>query len=104
MRILSQAGRDKRNSRIFASSINKEHMDSKVVKTKGWVAKDECGLWFFRNKPYRVTGTLVSYWTDVNPNSEIGLSEELFPELTWESEPVEVELTIDIKAIKENNP
>ena len=83
-------------------------MDSKVVKMKGWVAKDECSLWFYRNKPYRVTGVLVSHWTDVDgPNSEIGVSEELFPEfaeLTWESEPVEVELTIDIKVIKENNP
>ena len=79
-------------------------MDSKVQKMRGWVAKDECGLWFYRNKPYRVTGVLVSHWTDVNgPNSEIGLSEELFPELTWESEPVEVELTLDIKVIEENN-
>lgn len=83
-------------------------MDNKVVKTKGWVAKDECGLWFFRNKPYRVTGVIIQCWTDVGGSmSGICLSEELFPEfaeLTWESEPIKVELTIDIKVIKENNP
>lgn len=66
-----------------------------LPKIKGWVVRDECGLWFYREKPYKVEGTFYSHWTDKNgPNSELPLDDNLFPELTWEDKPIEVELII----------
>lgn len=66
-----------------------------LPKIKGWVARDECGLLFYRKKPYRYDGIFYSHWTDeYGPNSEIPLDDSLFPELTWEDEPIEVELII----------
>lgn len=64
-----------------------------LPKIKGWVARDECGLLFYRKKPYRYDGIFYSHWTDES-SSEIPLDDNLFPELTWEDEPVEVELII----------
>lgn len=64
-------------------------------KIKGWVARDCYGLWLYKQKPYRVNGKHISHWTDeFGPNSETRLNEEFFPELTWEDEPIEIELTI----------
>ena len=66
-----------------------------LPKIKGWVARDECGLWLYREKPYRVEGTFCSHWSDKNgPNSELSLDINIFPELTWEDEPIEIELII----------
>lgn len=62
---------------------------------KGWVARDEFGLMFYRHNPYRVIGTSCSHWTDdLGPNSEWHLPDALFPFLKWEDEPIEVELII----------
>ena len=64
-------------------------------KIKGWVARDCYGLWFYKQKPYRVNGNHTLHWTDeFGPNSEYGLNEELFPDLSFDDEPIEVELTI----------
>ena len=76
-------------------NAKKKTMNEQEYKIKGWVARDECGLWLYREKPYRVEGTFCSHWTDKNgPNSEFPLDINIFSELTWEDEPIEVELTI----------
>jgi hypothetical protein len=68
-----------------------------LPKIHGWIArnKDICGdkLSFFTQIPQRGTRS----W--VEPDTMDGLPyedtpKELFPEVTWESEPVEVELLI----------
>lgn len=70
-------------------------MNAQEYKIKGWVVRDCYGLWLYKQKPHRVNGKHTSHWTnEFGPNSEYCLDEELFPELTWESEPIEVELTI----------
>ena len=66
-----------------------------LPKIKGWAARDEYGLWLYREKPYRVEGVFYSHWTDKNgPNSEFPININIFPELTWEDEPIEVEILI----------
>lgn len=58
-----------------------------------WIAKDKDGsLWLFENKPVRKKYD----WNDSNSDfmeisDTTGL---LLPELKWEDEPIEVELTI----------
>lgn len=89
---------------ISANDINGDHREGykkalndieSLPKIKGWVVRDECGLWLYREKPYRVEGTFCSHWTDKNgPNSELPLDINIFPELTLEDEPIEVEILI----------
>ena len=59
-------------------------------KIKGWVARDSDGsLTLWKVKPHR--------WKDdfwICGEEFFSLSLQIFPELTWESEPIEVELTI----------
>jgi len=62
-----------------------------------YVARDEMGtLFLYDKKPVRVKRSLPEsqfdwgdYWAS---NDCIELDEHLFPELTWEQEPIEVEL------------
>lgn len=35
-------------------------MNEQEYKLKGWVARDEGGLWLYREKPYRVKGVFYS--------------------------------------------
>lgn len=56
---------------------------------KLWIARDKAGgLWLFKNKP-----TYKIFWKDIENN--IGeLDYRLFPELTFENSPQEVELKL----------
>lgn len=54
-----------------------------------WIARDKDNeLWLYSSKPHRVSGCWTSGYY------EALLPEEMFPELTWDNEPVEVELKI----------
>ena len=66
-----------------------------LPKIKGWVARDSTndpmigtGLIFHSKKPRR----LVGEWG--NPTIEMHLPWDMFPDLKWEDEPLEVELII----------
>lgn len=71
-----------------------------LPKIKGWVARDKVGwgnskgwLRLHFRKPERT----VRSWDSVNEfleDESQTLNSDMFPELTWESEPVEVELLI----------
>ena len=69
----------------------------------GWVARDAKrggnNLHLHRNELKR--GKF--YWENKDPNRPIGesliLPEDLFPSLTWQDEPIEVEITIKPKKI-----
>ena len=63
------------------------------VKIKGWVARDSFldVVSLYSTKPYRNGG--IGIWNILSGGC-IGLSKDLFPDLKWEDEPLEVEITI----------
>ena len=70
------------------------------TKIKGWVAVDSDTMGnrrvsFFPQKPVRDLLTEYKYWTATRPNYEsIRLNSDAFPDIKWEDEPIEVEITI----------
>lgn len=70
------------------------------VTVKGWIARDEKAYngydlhLFIKQKPKR-RGTMP-YWIGKIGYS-ITLDDSLYPNLTWQDEPIEVELTIKNK-------
>ena len=70
------------------------------IKIKGWVAVDSDAMnnrrvSFFPQKPVRDLLTQYKYWAATRPNYEvIQLNSDAFPDIKWEDEPIEVELTI----------
>ena len=68
----------------------------KEYSISGWVVRDEDGdLTVFSDMPTREKfsdGT--SFWCGEEPR---GLDPSLFPQITWESEPVECEITLRLK-------
>ena len=71
-----------------------------------WIARDKDGeLTLFSNKPHRCTsiGKDNEYWDIVLVNkytSAMILNSNMFPNLTWEDEPIEVELIIKQHVIR----
>lgn len=73
--------------------LGKQEKDADTV-IQGWAARDKSGdLYIYTCKPERIIN--LGYWggnvTDITP------SNDLFPELTWESDPLQVEITIKRK-------
>lgn len=90
------------------SDKNPSYISSdKSVKIKGFVAVDNCGdktiinptgrrVAFFPKKPVRDLLTNNHYWAaHISPYDVIHLDYRDFPELKWEDEPIEVEITIN---------
>ena len=79
-------------------------MDKKEESRTGWIARDEyCNtkfqtpgtLCFYYQKPERVySDKLGGFW--FNDALCVELPRDVFPELTWENEPVYVKLTIEV--------
>lgn len=72
-----------------------------LPKIHGWVARDEDDmLHYFDEKPQRynkrgVFTLLPGIWSiDEYGSNRRAMKNEIFPEITWDSEPVEVELII----------
>lgn len=64
---------------------------------KLWIArdKDSNGLWAYKSKPVR--NNLLKYFTSNEDNpfdDPIMLYYELFPEVTWENSPQQIELKL----------
>lgn len=60
-------------------------------KLYGWVARDRNGmLHLFDVEPKRIG----DYWWNRDYNSESICNEKAFPDITWESDPIEVEILI----------
>ena len=74
----------------------KEKEEQKEYSISGWVARDEVGgLTFFSDKPIREPFPFDrSVWC--GEVSSI-LAPSLFPQITWESEPQECEMTLRLK-------
>ena len=56
-----------------------------------WVARDDYGLWFFVNKPTKTIINGDKYFVK-HGNVRYSIDSKLFPELTFENSPQEVEL------------
>lgn len=75
-------------------------MNEQEYKIKGWVAKDEDGAVFFHvKKPHRepmvtLANEKIGIWRCYNERFRLSHLDKMFPELTFEDEPIEVELTI----------
>lgn len=71
-------------------------MSNDELIINGWVARDKDGdLCLYRNKPIRdelVAGTGLCLWASHGQFSSLDAS--LFPSVTWDSEPLEVTITV----------
>lgn len=70
--------------------------EQKECSINGWVTRDEDGdLTVFSDKPIRETfSDGINFWCGEEPR---GLDPSLFPQITWENEPVECEMTLRLK-------
>ena len=75
--------------------IDGEKITQSTVDTKGWVAKDCDGTvrLFFLCKPQRIDNKRYKYWYG-GSNASKQLSNDSFPSLKWEDEPIEVTILI----------
>ena len=81
---------------------------TKEVTITGWIARDQCrgdvsNLYVGTNKPKRVAGQYDGFGVWVDFHEYMALPEELFHEVKWESEPLEVEITIKRKEEQNGN-
>ena len=64
-----------------------------LPKVHGWIARDKDGLLgFYSDKPQRFDDK--AWWCDPGCYTALALHPDSYPEITWESEPLEVELII----------
>ena len=69
------------------------------IKISGWVAAEPFGEPFiYHSKPKRIAGELMGYWRcDTSyPDGRhcYCLGEDIFPSMTWQDEPIPVEIII----------
>ncbi len=82
-----------------AFALGKQEKDAEDTVISGWVARDEVAIrpTLYTSKPLRQKkGFKNGYWSY---GMQIGLSLDpsLFPDITWESDPEPVEITIKRK-------
>lgn len=62
---------------------------------KGFIARDSDGAMFFHTrKPKRYTEGEVKYWADGGYRFHIPASWNISPDVTWDSEPAPIELSL----------
>lgn len=77
-----------------AYALGKQEKDAEDTVIRGWVAVDDDGdLFLYRTKPARDEVSLM--WMSGECPLDVGIN--LFPNLTWESDPQEVEIIIKRK-------
>lgn len=86
-------------NKIFdrAYALGKQEKDAEDTVIQGWVARDNDGdLFFYTDKPRRENAVWdePQYWIG---EAYTELNTDLFPDLTWESEPEQVEIIIKRK-------
>lgn len=60
---------------------------------KLWIARDSYGLWLFLNKPVKTMCNGYKYFSK-DKNTRYLIDSSLFPEVTFENSPQEVELKL----------
>lgn len=82
-----------------AYALGKQEKDAEDAVISGWVGRDQDGNLplFVGSKPYKPEG--MDYWSVPHGRSleYLNLNPALFPDLKWESDPIEVELIIKRK-------
>ena len=67
--------------------------DEQLPKIKGWIARDKDGLLgFYSELPERFDDR--AWWCEEGCNTALSVPPGSYPEITWESEPLEVELIV----------
>lgn len=84
----------------LAFALGKQEKGADTV-IQGWVARDQDGyISLFKDKPTRDTfdkgDVPYGFWDEANSN-HLELQITSFPDLTWESDPIECEITIKRK-------
>ena len=81
------------NKALSILSAKEEEEGQKKYSVSGWIVRNEDGeLTVFSDKPMRKTFSGgKSFWYGQEP---VGLDPSLFPQITWESEPQECEMTL----------
>lgn len=78
-------------------ALGKQEKDADTV-ISGWVARDKGGfISLFSYCPDRVIHDDLGFWGHNDGSDEIDLPKDSFPDLTWDSEPLEVEIIIKRK-------
>lgn len=84
-----------------AYALGKQEKDAEDTVIQGWVGRDQDGyISLFKEKPTRDTcdkdDIPYGFWDD-NTDSHMELPITSFPGLTWDDDPIEVELVIKRK-------
>ena len=100
-------GRQKGNNHVcreILSFIEEKEKESKELdepKIKGWVARENpntnlpaTSLSFFSEKPQKRRDIFGEDYWGTNGGKKFTIPKDAVPQLTWEDEPIEVELTI----------
>ena len=83
---------DGKHYKLSELDFNVEEPEEVIID--GWVARDKSGdLFIYARKPER--DFIKSYWE--GETSDITPDNGLFPDITWESDPLEVTITIKPK-------
>ena len=71
-------------------------MNTQEYKIKGWVARDNDGAVFIhKSKPRRNRANNgIGFWKEGGERFRLSMFDEMFPDLSFDDEPIEVELTI----------
>lgn len=59
---------------------------------KFWIARESCGLWLFDSKPIKRNRNNDKYY--IWNNNRYSIDHKLFPEITFENSPKEIELKL----------
>lgn len=80
-----------------AYALGKQEKDADTV-IQGWMGRDKDGfISLFLYRPDRVIHDDLGYWGYDDNRYEIDIPQSLFPDLTWDDEPIEVEIIIKRK-------
>lgn len=81
----------------YAYALGKQESKQETV-IQGWVARDAGGfISLFSYCPDRVMHDNLGFWGHNDGSDEIDLPKNSFPDLTWESEPEQVEIILKRK-------
>lgn len=83
------------------------NIDAEDTVIQGWVARNRYNeLYLYTEKPHRIIcGIVFGEHTDAWSSGDLSffpLDKELFPDISWDDDPIEVEIIIKIKN-NENN-
>lgn len=90
--------KDNKSGIVYEASELEFNLNAEETVISGWVARDNGGfISLFSYLPDRVTKDNLGFWGHNDGSNEIDMPQDSFPDLTWDSEPKEVEIIIKPK-------